>query len=169
MNVSLNFRQAAYASETERFLIALITLSHPDITEDIRISTDPTARIAEYTTDSEVIYGTVSRGETFLFFPVRLNLPNDTDDGPGEMSIEIDNVHQDYTEIIRELTSPPTLTVELVMDNDLDTVEAQWPDFLLINVRYNATIIAGTLKLETLEQEPYPAGTFNPSYFPGLF
>ena len=169
MEVSLQFRQQAYAAETGRVLICLITIDHDDLTDPIRISTDPTARIEAYTTDAEVVYGTVSRGETFLFLPVRLKLPDDTDAGPGEMTLEIDNVHRQYTETIRAIFSPPTVTVELVMDNTLDTVEAQWPEFLLTNIHYDASVISGTLKLETLEREPFPSGTFTPSGFPALF
>jgi len=55
------------------------------------------------------------------------------------------------------------------MDNALDTIDASWPEFQLTNISYNATTITGTLRLETLESEPYPAGSFTPGYFPGLF
>lgn len=167
--VSLNFREAAFAAETGRVLIALLTIDHPDLAEPIRISTDPTQRLEELTTDEEVVYGTVSRGETFLFCPVRIRLPDDKDDGPGEMTLEVDNVHRDLTATIRSIFTPASITVEMVMDNDLDTVEAQWPEFLLTNISYDATTITGTLKLETLEREPFPAGSFSPAYFRGLF
>lgn len=168
---SLNFRQAAYAQETGRVIIALITIDHPDLSTPIRISTDPTARLIGegYTNDLDVVYGTVSRGNTFIFLPVKLGLPNDTDEGPGEMTLEIDNIHRQYTETIRSIMTPPTVQVELVLDNALDTVEAQWPEFLLTDIKYNATTITGTLKLETLEREPFPAGSFSPAYFGGLF
>ena len=73
--VSLNFREAAYAAETGRVLIALMTIDHADLAEPIRISTDPTQRLEDLTTDEEVVYGTESRGETFLFCPVRIKLP----------------------------------------------------------------------------------------------
>jgi hypothetical protein len=123
----------------------------------------------DLTTPTDVVYGTISRGETFIFYPVRLRLPNDTEDGLGDLSIEIDNVHRQFTEIIRTLTSPPTFKVEIVIDNALDVVEAQWPDFELVDVKYDATLITGTLKLETYEKEPFPSGMFTPTYFPGLF
>jgi len=167
--LSLNFRQAAYAQETGRVLICLLTLTHEDLTEPIRLSTDPTQRIAEYTTDTEVVYGTVSRGNTYLFLPMRIRLPNESDEGPGEMTIEIDNVHRTYTETIRSLVTPVICNTEIVMDNALDTVEVQWPEFAINNIKYNSTTITGTLKLELLEREPFPAGTFTPAYFPGLF
>lgn len=167
--VSLNFRQAAYGSETGRVLIALMTLTHDDLADPILLSTDPTQRLEEYTTDTEVVYGTVSRGDNYIFLPMRLKLPSDTDEGPGEMTLEIDNVHRQYTETIRSIITPVTLKTELVLDNTPDVVEAQWPGFLLTNIKYNSSVITGTLKLETLEKEPFPAGTFCPSYFPGLF
>lgn len=169
MSVSLNFRQSAYASETGRVLIALLTLDHEDLAEPIRISSDPTQRITELTTDSDVVYGTVSRGDTFIFLPMKIKLPSDTEEGPGELSIEIDNVHRTYTETIRSIFTPVSVKLEIVMDNALDTVEVSWPEFLLTNIKYNATTISATMKLETLEREPFPAGTFTPGQFPGLF
>ena len=65
--------------------------------------------------------------------------------------------------------TPVTCQLDLVMDNALDTVDASWPEFKLTNITYNATTITGTLRLETLESEPYPAGSMTPSYFSGLF
>lgn len=167
MPTSLAFRQAAYAQETGRAIIALITLFHESLVDDIRISTDPTERLDTPLLD--LVYGTVSRGNQFIFLPVRLQIPSDTDEGPGNMIIEFDNVHRQYTEAIRSIFTPPSVSVELVMDSDPDTVEVQWPEFLLTNITYDATLIRGTLSLETLEREPFPSGTFGPASFPGLF
>ena len=166
---SLNFRDAAFSPETGRVLIALITLSHDDLIDDIRISTDPTQRIVGLTTDTELVYGTISNGKTYIFLPVRIKLPDDTDEGPGEMQLEIDNVHRAYTETIRSVQTPVICRVDLVLDNALDTIEGSWPEFKLVDITYNATTITGTLRLETLETEPYPSGSFVPSYFRGLF
>lgn len=169
MTTSVDFRQAAYSAETGRVIIALLTLTHADLADPIRISTDPTQRITALTTATEVVYGTVSRTNTFVFLPLRLKLPSDTDEGPGEMTLEFDNIHRTYTAAIRSIFSPVAVNVELVLDSDVDTVEAQWPEFLLTNIRYDASVISGTLKIETLEREPFPAGCFTPSQFPGLF
>ena len=166
---SLNFREAANAQETGRVPIALITLSHADLASDILISTDPTQEFSGLTTDTEKVYGTVSDGDNYVFLPVRVKLPDDTDEGPGEMQLEFDNVHRAYTEAIRNVFTPVTCQIDLVMDNALDTIDASWPEFKLTNINYDATTITGTLKLETLESEPYPAGSFTPSYFEGLF
>lgn len=167
--VSLNFRQAAYAQETGRIPICLITIDHESLSEPILLSTDPTQRIESLTTDTDVIYGTVSRSENYLFFPVRLRLPDDKDSGLGQMTLEIDNVHRVYTQTIRALFTPPTVKVEVVMDNTPDVVEVQWPQFSMTNITYNASIISGTLTADLLEKEPFPSGIFSPAYFPGIF
>jgi hypothetical protein len=166
---SLNFREAAFAQETGRVPIALITLSHPSLEDDIRISTDPTQRIEEFTTDLDVVYGTISNGLTYLFLPVRIKLPDETEDGPGDMTLEIDNIHRAYIEAIRTVFTPISCQVDIVMDNALDTIDASWPEFNLTQIKYNDTIITGTLTIETLVTEPLSAYKFVPSYFPGIF
>jgi len=167
MSISATFRQAAYAQETGRTIIALITITHSSISEPIRICTNPTERLATY--EDEIVYGTVSNGENYIYLPLSLQVPSDTDEGPGNMTIEFDNIHRAYTEAIRSIFTPPTVTVDLVLDSTPDTVEVSWPEFLLTNVTYNSLTIQGTLELEILDREPFPAGTFNPTSFPGLF
>lgn len=166
---SLNFREAAFSQETGRVPIALITLTHDDLAEPIRISTDPTQEHPTLELDEQKVYGTMSLGIFYIFLPVRITLPSDTEEGPGEMKLEIDNVHRSITESIRSVFTPVACQVDIVMDNALDTVDASWPEFRLTNITYNATIVSGTLRLETLDTEPFPAGSFMPSYFPGLF
>jgi len=117
----------------------------------------------------DVVYGTVIRNTEYIYLPMTLKLPDDTDDGAGEMTIELDNIHRAYTSAIRSIHDPIECHVEIVMSNDLNTVEAQWPAFLLTNVRYDAHVISATLKQETLEGEPFPALTFSPAYFRGMF
>ena len=166
---SLNFRQAAYAQETGRVPIALITITHNDLTEPIRISCDPTQRIEALTTATQVVYGTLSNGETYIYLPVTIKLPDDTDNGSGEMTMEIDNIHRSMTEAIRTICTPAICQVDIVLDNALNTIERSWPEFQLTRIQYDAMKISGTLKAETLENEPFPSGTFTPGQFPGLF
>lgn len=167
MPTSLNFRRAAYAAETGRGGIVLITITHADFLETIRVCNNPTQRLSTPLTD--IVYGTVSRGEQYIYFPMRLKLPSDTDSGPGAVNIEFDNVHRDYIEAIRSIFTPPSVALELVLDDDPDTVECTWPEFFLTNVRYDELVITASLNLELLTTEPFPCGTYSPAYFPGLF
>lgn len=167
MIISTNFRTSAYASETDRVPILLITFSHTSLIEPIRISTDPTQRVVQV--DEYVSYGTISRGNTFIYLPVSFKLPDDTDAGPGEMQIEVDNVDRAMTEAIRSIFTPITVKVEIVMDNAVDTVDIEWPEYVLSNIQYNATTITGTMLLESLVREPFPGLMFTPSTAPGIF
>lgn len=168
MTVSLNFRQNAYyAEERGGIPICLITIDHDDFASPIRISTDPTGRLVE--TASDIVYGTQSRGDDFYFFPCRLKLPDDKNDGPGGLRLEFDNVNRDYVEMIRTISGPLTVNVEMVLSNALDTVEASWPEFLLRTITYDAGTISCQMQMETLETEPFPAGSFLPSTAPNLF
>jgi len=155
------------APETGTVLVLLLTLSHPSWAEPVRLSTDPTNRITETTTD--VIYGTLSRGEHYYFLPLQITLPSQTEEGPLRMRVVLDNVSRDLVAELRSLSSPPSVDVDLVSTTNANEVLASWPQFLLVNVDYSAETISGELVLETLFHEPFPAGTFTPSEFVGLF
>lgn len=167
MTVSLNFRESAYAQETGNFPICLITIDHDDLAEPILLSTDPTERIDE--TVSEVVYGTTSRGDDYLFFPCSLKLPDDTDQGPGRLQKTFDNIGRDMIATIRSIQGRATLNVEVVMSDDVDTVEYQWPEFEVTNFDYDVLKVVMSAVMETLENESFPWGSYTPSAFPGLF
>jgi hypothetical protein len=162
-----DFLRAANAQETGVFPILLLTITDPSLTEDIRISTDATQRVEE--TATAVVYGTISNGETFYFIPLAIKLPDDVDEGPQSMTVQIDNVSRELVAVVRGLTTPPSVNVDIVLSSDTNTVVGSWPEFLLTNIRTDAQTISGELVLEILINEPFPAGTFNPSEFPGCF
>lgn len=164
---SVDFLREAYSEETGITVILLITITHPNLAEPIYISTDPTARLDATTT--EIIYGTISGGINYVFLPLRLILPSDGDEGPGLIKIEIDNIHQSLIPTIRSLSSPAAFNVDIVTSDAVNTILASWPEYLLTNVTYDHMVISADLILETLYREPFPAGTFNPSEFPGIF
>lgn len=165
--LSTDFLRGAFAQETGVCPVFLLTITHEAISEPIRVSSDPTERLIETATD--IVYGTRSRGEDYVFFPFTLVLPTDEDEGPQNMQLTLDNVQRQYVETLRTISGPPTVTAEIVLSHTPDLVEAQWPEYLLTNAKYDATLITGTLTLETLFREPFPALSFSPSYFPSLF
>lgn len=165
--LSTAFLRGALAQETGICPVFLLTIEHEGLSVPIRVSSDPAERLRE--TAADVIYGTRSRGLEFLFYPFTLVLPSDEDEGPGAMTLQLDNVQRQLTAILRTIQGPPTVKTEIVLSDTPDVVEAVWPDFLLTQATYDATTIKGTLTVETLAREPYPALCFTPSYFPGLF
>jgi hypothetical protein len=57
----------------------------------------------------------------------------------------------------------------VVRASEPDLVEASFPFFRLLDVRYDALVVEGELGVEDLTAEPFPAARFVRSLFPGLF
>ena len=99
---------------------------------------------------------------------MRFKLPDDSDAGPGTMQIEFDNGSA-LTQTIRDIHNLIPFKVEMVMDNARDTVDLVWPEYVLVNIQYNAATISGTLTLDNLVREPFPGLMFTPGTAKGVF
>jgi hypothetical protein len=163
--LSLTMRMAANAEATGEVIVALVTVTHDDLDEPLRFSSDPT----ELVSTDPVRYATTSRGETFDFLPMTLGLPTEAEETEPQIQIVLDNVTRDMIPIIRSVTSPPQVTVELVLASAPDEVEALWPDFDLVNATYDASQVTLDLKVNALTAERFPVGSYTPSGFGGLF
>jgi len=154
MTVSPAFKAAVFAQETSEAFLVLLTIDHDDFVEPLRFTSNGV--------------DTVSNGDTFLAFPFRFIPPSD-DDSDQQAKLEIDNVDRRIVEAIRRLSSPPTISVNLVRESAPDTIEVEFPEFLLQGVKYDRLVVSGTLSVESLDNDPIPAHSFMPSFFPGLF
>lgn len=164
-SVSLTFREAMNAQETGEVVIVLMTISHPSYPTPLRLSSDPTTLLSE----APLQYGTVSRGQTYLFCPFSTTLPDDVDERAPTARLALENVSRDLVAIIRSISTPATATIEVVLASSPDSVEIEYPQFEVKSAQYNANIMTLELSIDALTDEPYPAGTFSPSAFPGLF
>lgn len=153
--VSSLTRQALYAAETGEVFLILLTINHASLQQPIRVTSDAVA--------------TSSRGNEFVPFPFDLTLPDDQDNHSPRARLVIDNVDRQIVEAVRGLSSSPTALIEVVRAAAPDTVEAQFVDFKLTNVSYDAQRVEGFLTIEDFTAEPFPAATFSPGLFPGLF
>ena len=148
-------KQLLFAEEMDEAIILLLTLNHSELATPIRVCSDAV--------------DVISRGNTFISFNFNIILPLESGDTPPRAKLQIDNVDRQIIQTIRSISSAPQLTVEIVRSGDLDTIEAQFLDFTLDNVTYNAMTVAGDLSFEDFLREPYPADTFDPARFPGGF
>jgi hypothetical protein len=148
-------RQALYAAETGEAFLILLTLNHASLAQPIRVTSDAVT--------------TTSRGDDFAPFPFDLVLPDDQDNRSPRARLVIDNVDRQIVEAVRSLPSAPTMLIEIIRAAAPDTVEAQFVDFKLTNVAYDAQRVEGVLTIEDFTAEPFPAATFSPGSFPGLF
>lgn len=148
-------RLSAFASETDKVWLMILTIEHPEI--------DPPIRVVANTEDI------VSRGHTYVAYPFELELPADTAEEVPEVQLSFDNIDRVLTDTIRTMRDAATVTIEVVLADTPDVVEAG-PFFMTMkDVDYNAAVIAVTLGFEDILNEPFPKDTFTPATHPGIF
>lgn len=164
--VSLTLRAAGNAEQTGEIPVYLLTVTHASLATPLRLSSDPTERQSV----DPLLYGTTSRGEFYAFLPMSLTLPDDSPDTPPAIRVTIDNVARTLIPLLRSISTPAQVTVEMVLASAPDDVEATWPEFDLFNVGYDDAIsVTADLGIPSFATEPYPAGTYSPAYFRGLY
>ena len=147
--------EAVNAQETTEAFIVLLTIDHNDLATPIRLTSDGV--------------NTTSMGNTYLSYPFEISLPEDDGLSPPVARLTIDNVSREIGQVIKAISTPPDVTIEIVLSSDFDTVEASFPFFQLTDVDYDALTVTGALTIQNLSMEPYPAESFTPSSHPGLF
>lgn len=167
--ISLNMREAMNAQNSGGVIpAALFTVNHDDLDGPLRLSTDPTERI---TTDP-LVYGTVSRGDTYYFVPMEAVVPGEGPDSPQDSRLRFGNVGQardQLLELLRSTSTPASVKIELVAADTPDTVERSWPALDLTGLGYAAETIDVSLTIDALDREEIPFLAFTPSVTPGLF
>lgn len=167
-SLSTAARRAAWAQQTDAVFIILVTITHDGLAEPVRVAS---AGVTGVTTDDDgnpVPY-TERGGERYVQYPFRFELPEDRDDQAVTARIEIDNVDRMVVEAVREIQGSPEVTVEVVLSEDPETLEAGPWVFELQSAEYDALTVSGTLGYEPLLSEPYPAHTMSPATMPGIF
>lgn len=154
-NISSGTLRALHAPETAEAFAVLLTLSHPGMAEPLRVAGS----------DAPVF----SRGDEFTPYPFQLTLPDDAERQSPEARLVIDNVDRQIMGALRNLAAAPQVTIEIVRLAAPDVVEARFDAFRLGQVSYDSHMIEGILSLEDFTAEPFPAGSFAPGHFPGLF
>lgn len=150
--LSSTARSALYEQTTDEVWLELVTIDHDDLSSSIRL-----------VGNSEDI---VSNGNTFTAcgFPP-IPLPSDGND----VVFVVENVSQTILQAVRSIVTPLTLTLEIVLASDPDTVEAGPFEFQSRKFTFNQRTIEFSLSYEPLLSEPFPAYTYTPIDYPGLF
>ena len=152
MAISDTFKGEAW-SEASDLPLVLLTIEHADIT---------TIRLVDNLVDI------TSGGDIYTAHAFTLRLPDSLEDAPSGGRLQIDNVSRELGEVMRAITSPPDVTIELIRQEDPDTIETNWSAMQMTNVRFDFLTVEGDLGFENLSREPYPFLTFSPAEFPGV-
>jgi hypothetical protein len=150
--LSTNARAALYAAQSDEVWLQLLTVEHSAIVTPIRI-----------VANTENV---VSRGDTYTAFPFEISIPATMAES---VELVVDNVSRELIEEVRGIDTPLTLTLEVVLASDPDTVEAGPFAFQSRTVEYDVQRMRFTLAYEPLLSEPFPAYTYTPLDYPGLF
>jgi hypothetical protein len=161
--------RAVFSPEADSDLIFLLTIYDPINQSEIvaRLADGYTQRISE--TETEIVYGVKSNGHDYIFLPMEIGLPSEDEAQAPRCSITLHDVTRYITPIIRSLTSPPKIKMELVLSKTPNTVEVSYDDFYISSFSYNSDTVTAQLSMIDLEREPFPMHSFTPRYFPGMF
>jgi hypothetical protein len=161
--------KAVFSPDADDDLITLLTIYDP-LNEAIvvaRLADGYTKRISE--TTSEVLYGVTSNNQDFTFLPMQISLPSEDEAQAPRCSIVLYDVTRQLTPIIRTITAPPKIKLELVLSKSPNVVEVSFSEFYINNFTYNAESVTANLAMTDYEREPFPQHSFTPRYFPGMF
>lgn len=146
--------QSLFLPETNEVYLILVTIDHDDISQTIRAVNNNV--------------NIVSNGNTFTAFPHKVILPDNREGAAPRAKLVIGNTSREIITEIRLITTPPTITLQVIRAADPDTIEVVYENFTMRNVKWDKTQISGELMHEQIELEAFPMGTFNPSEFPGM-
>ena len=154
-SLSTAFKTAIYKQQTGETFLLLLEIDHDDL--------DTPLRFVNNTED------VTSNSDTYTAFPFELNLPSDREDQLPTVTLAIDNIDRTIIDTVRDISSPPTASVSVIMASDPDTVEAGPYDFTIKNVNYTAEVVTCELAFEDILNEAFPGDSFTPNYFTSLF
>ena len=152
-DVSAAFTAASTAEATDEVPLVLLTVDHDELDAPIRVCDN--------------IEAITSNGNTFLALPFDVELPDDGE-RPGEARVRIDNVSRDIALVLRRISTPPLVTIQVVLASQPDTIEYEITNLTLRDATYDLNYVSGFLRFEDLTTEAV-AEIITPQRFPALF
>lgn len=164
MPITGGYRAKLYGQSEGLVCCALVTISHPD-EGIVRFSTDSTTRISR----DPLMYATLSRGEIYYFAPIEIILPLDEADSEPTAKLSISNLDRKLVPLTRRVLGDISVKIEIIDPEDPDVVQREFGDLEVVSASYDVNEIVFGLRVDIRQTEPFPAGRFTPSGFPGLF
>lgn len=154
-NLSPELIAQLYAQESGDPFLTLITLNHPTFTSPIRLVNNSV--------------NIVSRGNTFLAFPMKIRLPADDGETSREFQLEMDNVSLQLIESVRSITTSMDMTLEMILASIPDEVQISIDELKVHTITYNKTKIVAKVALDNFLNVEMTSERYGPQNFPGLF
>lgn len=141
--------------QTREVFLCLATLDHDDLDDSIRLVNDAV--------------NVTSRGKVYTACDFDLRLPTESGDRLPSTTARIANVDRALTAALRGLTTPGTITLEVILASAPDTVEAGPYRFRTESIEFDVDLITFRLAFEDFLNEVFPKDSITPTDFPGIF
>jgi len=147
--------EAVFSAETNQVFLILIEINHADMASPIRVVNNHQA--------------ISSNGQAYVPYAFEFDPPDEREGVVTNAKLIIDNIDRIIVATIRSLSTPPTVTISIVLADTPDSIEAGPVEFKLKNVSYNVETVSGDLIYNDIDNLNIPFDTFNPVDFGGLF
>lgn len=145
-----------FAQSSNDPLLTLVTLNHSSFVTPIRL-----------VNNTEAI---VSRGNTFLGFPMKITLAPDDGEQAREVQIEFDNVSLYLVDALRSVDATPIeVFVEMILASIPNEVQISVEELKIRQIQYNRQKITARLYMDDFLNTAVTSEKYSPTNFPGLF
>jgi hypothetical protein len=144
--------------------ILLVRISHPDLTDDILLSSDPT----ELLSLEPLVYGTKSNEESYYFSLMSFVIPDQQEGQGPSTQIVFEQVSRKQVDMLRSTRTPPSISMYVVQASSPDFHELDFANFLVSSGTYGADRITLKVERKILTTEPWPCDRMSRQNAPGL-
>ena len=153
--LSLKALEAVFAQQTDEVFLFLLTLSHADLAESLRV------------TNNSV--NILSNGELYTAYPFTLTLPSEQEGQITTARLTIDNIDRMIVEAIESISTAATVEFSLIRAEEPDVLEAGPWTYRLRDISYDSYKVEGILSKKDILSSPWPGHAYTPGKFPALF
>ncbi|MFD2679027.1 DUF1833 family protein [Camelimonas lactis] len=162
MSISAAMEEAYAAARPDQVIVQTLEMDHPAFAQPVRIVTN----VAEDMTLTVPGAGDV----LFQACGVSITLPGDTEDGPTQARVRVDNVSgilRGYLKDAVQAGEPIKVTFRAYILGEMQPGEVI-DGMELASVSLTATAAEGALKFRELELQAFPLATYDQQYYPAL-
>lgn len=148
--------------------VVLLWIRHPDLDEDIFVSSDPT----ELVSVTPLQYGTRStwlgEAKAFLMIGMGIDLPDDSTEAPMTASLVLDILDSRIAEILTSTIEQAQVDMAVVMRSSPDFVERQFRGLLMETAEGDGGSVSMRFERRKIHEDPCPRDRTTKERFPGL-
>lgn len=143
------------AQDSNDPLLTLVTITHPDMVEPIRL-----------VNNTEDI---TSNGHLYSAFSFTCGLPNDDGESIKQVQLNVDNTSLEFISTIRSITTPMSVNIDFILVSIPDIIQFSLEDLEVRSVAYDISSMRFILTVDDNMNVSLTSEEYNPATYPGLF